>query len=247
MFDGWRTFHSLQLSLNRRFRNGVSFGFNDTIVLYDHAIAGARVQHAADGSWSYRDDQDQANQLLASGDPTEADLQGELRMGYAGPAWKRDGAKVVGLIVNDWQLSGVWTGATAAPTPSTYGYSSGGGAVNITGSPDYAGRVRLVGDPGAGCSSDMYRQFNASAFQGPNYNSVGLESSNDYIRGCFTERARSGDRPEHPSRWSSKPAAQGGDVQRAEPAGHHRPRQLDDAGQSGGPGDDHEPAVRRGR
>ena len=58
--------------------------------------------------------------------------------------------------------------------------------MNITGSPDYAGRVRLVGDPGAGCSSDEFRQFNASAFQGPNYNSVGLESSNDYVRGCFT-------------------------------------------------------------
>jgi len=68
----------------------------------------------------------------------------------------------------------------------TYSYSSGGGAVNITGSPDYAGRVRLVGDPGAGCSSDEFRQFNAAAFQGPNYNSVGLESSNDYVRGCFT-------------------------------------------------------------
>ena len=30
---GWRTFHSLQLSFNRRFKNGLSFGFNDTIVL----------------------------------------------------------------------------------------------------------------------------------------------------------------------------------------------------------------------
>ena len=30
---GWVTHHSLQLSLNRRFRNGLSFGFNDTIGL----------------------------------------------------------------------------------------------------------------------------------------------------------------------------------------------------------------------
>ena len=36
-FNGWRTFHSLQTSIQRRFRNGVSFGFNDTWVLYDHA------------------------------------------------------------------------------------------------------------------------------------------------------------------------------------------------------------------
>src|SRR5438552_3995021 len=31
-----RTYHSLQLSLQRRFSNGLSFGFNDTIGLYDH-------------------------------------------------------------------------------------------------------------------------------------------------------------------------------------------------------------------
>ena len=34
---GWRTSHSLQLSLQRRFRNGFSFGFNDTITLADHS------------------------------------------------------------------------------------------------------------------------------------------------------------------------------------------------------------------
>jgi hypothetical protein len=33
---GCRTFHSLQLSFNRRFRDGLAFGFNDTIPLYDH-------------------------------------------------------------------------------------------------------------------------------------------------------------------------------------------------------------------
>jgi len=31
----------------------------------------------------------------------------------------------------------------------------------------------------------LYRQFNASAFQGPLYNSVGLESPAGYLRGCF--------------------------------------------------------------
>jgi len=186
MFDGWRTFHSLQLSLNRRFSNGVSFGLNDTIVLYDKSIAGARVQHAADGSWSYRDDQQQANELLAAAIPQKQIFKGNFVWDLPDVHASGTPMKVVGLIVNDWQLSGVWTGATGSAYTVTYSYSSGGGAVNITGSPDYAGRVRLVGDPGAGCSSDEFRQFNAAAFQGPNYNSVGLESSNDYVRGCFT-------------------------------------------------------------
>ncbi len=47
---GWRTNHSLQLSFQRRFRNGFSFGFNDTISLYDHQSTGARLQHNPDGS-----------------------------------------------------------------------------------------------------------------------------------------------------------------------------------------------------
>ena len=57
--------------------------------------------------------------------------------------------------------------------------------MNITGSGDYGGRVRIVGDTGSGCSSDPLRQFNAAAFQGPLPGSVGLESGNNYLKGCF--------------------------------------------------------------
>src|SRR4029078_1191605 len=35
LFDQWRTYHSIQLSFNRRFKNGISFAFHDTIGLYD--------------------------------------------------------------------------------------------------------------------------------------------------------------------------------------------------------------------
>jgi len=62
---------------------------------------------------------------------------------------------------------------------------SGGGNVNITGSPDYGGRVKIVGDPGSGCSSNPYQQFNTAAFQGPPIGSVGLDSGAGYLRGCF--------------------------------------------------------------
>ena len=34
---------SAGFSINRRFKQGISFGFNDTWVLYDHSIAGARI------------------------------------------------------------------------------------------------------------------------------------------------------------------------------------------------------------
>jgi hypothetical protein len=93
--------------------------------------------------------------------------------------------KALGLVINDWQLSGVWTGITGTAYNVTYAYASGGGNVNITGSNDYAGRVRIVGDTGSGCSDDIYRQFSAAAFNGPLTNSDGLESPAGYLRGCF--------------------------------------------------------------
>jgi hypothetical protein len=66
-----------------------------------------------------------------------------------------------------------------------FNYQSGGSSVNLTGSPDYGARIRVVDDPGSGCSSDPYRQFNTAVFQGPLVRSVGLESGNSYLEGCF--------------------------------------------------------------
>ncbi len=88
-------------------------------------------------------------------------------------------------MINDWQLSGIWSAQTGGQYTVTASYQSGGGNVNLTGSPDYGARIRIVGDPGAGCGGDVYRQFNTSAFQGPPTNSVGLESGVGYLYGCF--------------------------------------------------------------
>ena len=93
--------------------------------------------------------------------------------------------RVIGAVLNDWQLSGIWTASTVAPYQIGFSYQSGGSNVNLTGSPDYGARVRVVGDPGSGCSDDIYRQFNTAAFQGPLVNSVGLESGNNSVKGCF--------------------------------------------------------------
>ena len=114
-------------------------------------------------------------------------MQGELRVGPAGPEERRPArAGRSACVVNDWQLSGIWTGATGCAYTVGFSYQNGGGNVNLTGSPDYGARVRLVGDPGEGCSSNPYSQFNTGGVPGTALNSVGLESGNDYLRGCFT-------------------------------------------------------------
>lgn len=61
-----RTYHSLQLTLQRRTRRGLSFGFTDTISLSDRQNTIQRYQHDADGNVSLRSDQAEADKLLGS-------------------------------------------------------------------------------------------------------------------------------------------------------------------------------------
>ena len=183
--DGWRTYHSIQVSFQRRFRNGFSFGFNDTISLYDRQSTALRLQHNSDGSYVVRDDQDDADRLLGSAVTNVHVMKGTFVWDMPDLKSERAGLRALGLITNDWQLSGIWTASTGAPYAVGFSYQSGGSSTNLTGSPDYGARIRVVGDPGGGCSSDALRQFNTAAFQGPLVGSVGLESGNDYLRGCF--------------------------------------------------------------
>jgi hypothetical protein len=182
---GWRTYHSIQIALNRRFRNGLLFGFNDTIGLSDMQNAALRLQHNADGTITVRADQSKADELLGDNHPQAHVMRAHFvwnlpKVSAGSSAWR-----VIGAIVNDWSLSGIWSGASGTAYSNSATYQSGGGNVNLTGSPDFAPRVQVVSDPGAGCSSDPLRQFNTDAFRGPLLNSDGLESGNGYLTGCF--------------------------------------------------------------
>jgi hypothetical protein len=185
-YDAWRRSHQLVISVNRRFSNGVQFGFNDAIVVSDVANALPRYDHGPDGQIVLRADQDRAQELLGNQTPQRHNLQGTFVWQLPRlPSTDNTAAKVAGLILNDWQLSGIWTGSSGTAYTVTQQYQTGNANVNLTGSPDFAPRIVLIGDPGAGCSSDPYRQFNPFAFQGPPVGSVGLDSGNDYLRGCF--------------------------------------------------------------
>jgi hypothetical protein len=187
---GWITSHTLQIALNHRFAHGLQFGINDTVMLKRQADAGARIQHAADGTWSYRSDQAQADELFQDYIPTRHTFKGDLVWAIPGLKSVGSGATqhIVKSVTSDWQISGIW----AANTPSTYtvGYSfqNGAGNQNITGSPDFGGRVTVKSNPGSGCSSDIYKQFSTTAFTAPQVGSVGLESGVDYMRGCFYQQ-----------------------------------------------------------
>jgi hypothetical protein len=91
---------------------------------------------------------------------------------------------VLAAVANDWQLSGIFTGGTGAAYAPSFSYQSGGGSVNLTGTPSYGARIGVIGDPGRGCSTNQYQQFNTAAFTGPVAPSLGLESGRNLLREC---------------------------------------------------------------
>ena len=50
--------------------------------------------------------------------------------------------RILGYVLNDWQLSGIWTGSTGGTYTVSANYSSGGTSTNLTGSPNYGARVQ---------------------------------------------------------------------------------------------------------
>ena len=184
----WDTYHSIQISVNRRFANGLSFGANYTrqISLLGNTGLVQRYQHAADGTISLRSDEaayEALNQNLSTAQPNY--FVGNAVWSIPGIAGK---GRLVHALTNDWQVSSVLTLASGLPYTPGYSYNSNGSNVNITGSPDWGGKV-VINNPsalGSGCSGNTYGEFNASDIAGPTYGSVGMESGRNYLHYCPT-------------------------------------------------------------
>ena len=191
------TFHSLQLTAERRFSHGFSVSFNDTISLYDwtdfNQSSGAvpeRIQHDASGAFSYRSDERLAHQLLGNITPPVHTMHGSFVYNLPRFTGGSDTVAMKGtqFLLNDWQVSGLWNGSTGAGYTVTPIFNQVS-AQNFTGSPDFSPRIVVSGNPGSGCSKNAYAQFNAAAFSAPILGqSVGLDSNNNYLRGCFIEQ-----------------------------------------------------------
>jgi hypothetical protein len=181
----WDTYHSLQTSLNRRFRNGFAFGVNYTYGISFKGNTGLqlRLQHAADRTISIRPDQAQFEQLMQNLDRRPHIIKANAI--WALPSAPSSFGSIIGAALNDWQLSGVLTAGSAPTYDLGYTYQDNGANVNLTGSPDYGARIVYVGNPGSGCSSDPYKQFNTAAVTGPQYHSLGMESGRNLLRGCM--------------------------------------------------------------
>ena len=187
-----RTTHGLQVSLQRRFRNGFSAGLNWNWTLTDTGNYSAdysvtqRIEHRADGSVGLRADQKKFEELMKDQGTPKHVLKGNFVWDLPDLHASGGAGKALGVLLNDWQLSGVWSAQTGAGYSIGYSYQSNGSSVNLTGSPDIGARMRIVGDPGSGCSANQYKQFNTAAFAGPTYGSDGMESGRNYLHACAT-------------------------------------------------------------
>jgi hypothetical protein len=141
-----RTFHSIQTSWTRRFSHGFSFQVNDTWTLYDKgntSLPGPqlRLTHNPDGSYQVSPDQAIAEDLFADQGTTTHIIKMNGIWDLPDVKSANKTARVIGAIVNDWQLSGILTADSGAPYDVNYSYNNGTTGQALTGSPDYTARV----------------------------------------------------------------------------------------------------------
>ena len=155
--------------------------------------------------------------------------------------------RVVGFIINDWQLSGIWTGVDRRRLHRV-GASTRTAAATST-SPDRptsapASRRRR--------SRERLQQRSVPAVQHRRLRGSDGGQRRPRVRQRLSarllpERARPVDCAQHPPRRRPEHPGARGHVQRAESGDHHRPQYDDEPSQSEQPDGDHEPAVRSGR
>ncbi len=157
-FDGNSSYHSLQLTANRRFARSLMFGFawtwskamdyvdGDTTAIsvlvnpkvWNYGLAGFDRTHIVKGNFVW--DVPKASRLIHN--------------------------KVVKAVFDDWQVSGIATMMSGAPTGVSLSFTA---TTDITGSPTDGARPVVIANPnGPGKTGDLFYQgLNVNAFAPP--------------------------------------------------------------------------------
>jgi hypothetical protein len=173
-YSGYANYHSLQTSVTRRYDAGFmvsgfyvwskALGINSTD--FSAGVPNLTEEQTRALDYSYLD-YDRPHNVV-------------VNFIYQTPAVTT--SKALGLLANEWQISGVyrWTSGR----PYGVGYSIPGiGAANLTGTDGNPNaRIVLTCDPGSGSSGDPYKQLNTSCFAPPQPGSNGNESARFFVR-----------------------------------------------------------------
>jgi hypothetical protein len=174
-FGANSNYNSLQISADRRFAKGVFFGvaytWSKCLTIASSDGDGGRIDNLT---------------KFANYGPCSYDVHQNLTFNYVYqlPGVTGRGSwdnKVTRALLNGWQISGITMFRNGMPTSPGFNIS-GVSSVNLTGSGAYGARVKLIGDPLSGTSSDPYNRLNAGAFAPPTRPSLGIEAPVNYIR-----------------------------------------------------------------
>jgi hypothetical protein len=179
----WNRYDTIQTSFNKQYSHGLTLGGNYVIGLRNigNMLSPPHFDHGSDGSLQWSTVQPQLDSIISDSGVRRHTFKvfaiyqlSDLKLGN----------KVLSVFASRWQVSANAQAGSGVPYDATYSYNSGGGNVNITGSPSYAGRIKITGDTGSGCSGNPYQEFNTAAYSGPAYGSIGNESGSYMLRGC---------------------------------------------------------------
>ncbi|HKX28386.1 MAG TPA: hypothetical protein VJ302_11860, partial [Blastocatellia bacterium] len=170
-------YHSLQMSLNRRFQKGLLLGVN-----YGWSKALGTQSTDLPSLTDFGAVRNDGNQRRSNYGPLDFDRRHNFNINWVYELPKATTKQgLLSRALNDWQISGVYRYQTGIPYNVTYNIPGLSG-YGLTGTQGIEGaRIVLTGDPGSGHSSDPYRQFDTSSFAVPSANSVGLESGRNYL------------------------------------------------------------------
>jgi hypothetical protein len=176
-YTGWGNYHSLQTSLSRRFENGLMFSvfyvWSKNLTVNNDDFA---------GGVPYAGDEAKIKQYDYSYSQWDRPQNFVVNFIYQTP---KVAEGVMGVIANNWQVSGIFRWASGRPY--TVGFSIPGvGNANLSGSDNPAARIVVTCDPGSGSSGDPYKQLDTSCFGPPQPGSQGLESARYFVHGPAT-------------------------------------------------------------
>ena len=168
---GEANYHALQTSINRRFDNGLMFSvfyvWSKTLTTGNSDWA-TRIPYASD---------EENRRINYSYSEFDRPHNFVVNFVYQTPR-VADGA--LGLIANNWQISGVYRWSSGQPYAINWSIP-GIGNDNLTGGSNVTPRVVLTCDPGGGWSDDPYRQINTGCFAPPQVGSLGDESARYFL------------------------------------------------------------------
>ena len=171
-YGAYSNYHALQTSLNRRFDNGLMFS---VFYVWSKVLGTTDCDGCAARPNATEEENRRANYSYVYYDRPHTFVVNFI---YQTPRLAKG---VLGLLANDWQISGVYRWMSGTPYPINF-FIPGIGNTNLTGS-DQPARIVVTCDPGKGWSGDPYQQIDPSCFAPPQPGSDGMESARYFVHG----------------------------------------------------------------